>query len=695
MNTFFINTSAKKLDFSYVLFDIYLENKSLVLLDCPLADWLDPDKGYQSCFRRMSEMIDGYADLNNDLNLLIYIDLRGILSYRSLAPEAEHDWERERHASALRTIYRHMIRQTIVEELIGSGRGPQSVLLMFGEEAPVLMEGVHQGHPGPEKIRECLQKYFDQSAPDGEVAYQFIPAYTDDLIDRWCKNKDTRNLSEFCKSVEAKAKQTGMESISCPYDSRACGVNKSARTMDCLNIALHILRCVQEGSIYSGSGEEKKLIAFRCGDAKEIAQQFLEREAIYSRKMKEIRGMTQKYSALNLAPPLYAFDCAKFGLNKHGSKEPSDGKDPAGKSLQTQMLIPKYLLQTQDNDSADVKQLQGMDAPVPDEPHKKNAGADDYLALAARLREKDQMFLQDLGRNARSVLSHYAGRSKENRAPLLTTGGNNYIKNKNQQETETLEVVEEVADQAYQSVLREYMQFCAVRSLSVVNLDDQYEAFQKKIGKIKESLKGIGYAAIILLVATLALYIPFFVIQFSAIFANILTLSVALCSLLVPLVLLYLIFGLITDAEKKRFGRAWKEFKDARDEMMKGNLQAVRQFNELLFTKIPALRWVYDYQLDVRYYAECCTAADAKIEHHLTKLKARVEAIRNIRSAVEAITPDEYSHSGEDLYSGVQYAAETKIEYDLPFCVGKVNRNFYAVIHLQSLEDPSGTEETI
>ena len=74
MHTFFINTSKKELNEYDVLFDIHYEKKTLVSMKCPMSDWSDGDKGYMACVKQMSDMIDGYVELNNAFNLIIYID---------------------------------------------------------------------------------------------------------------------------------------------------------------------------------------------------------------------------------------------------------------------------------------------------------------------------------------------------------------------------------------------------------------------------------------------------------------------------------------------------------------------------------------------------------------------------------------------------------------------------------------------
>ena len=134
MHTFFINTSKKEINEYDVLFDIHYENKKLVTMECLMSDWYDEDKGYIACVKKISDMIDGYVQLNNTFNLIVYIDLPENKAYSSIQRDAFHDKEREECCSAMRILYTHIISESIVNKLVSSGRKPQNILIMFGEE---------------------------------------------------------------------------------------------------------------------------------------------------------------------------------------------------------------------------------------------------------------------------------------------------------------------------------------------------------------------------------------------------------------------------------------------------------------------------------------------------------------------------------------------------------------------------------
>ena len=134
MHTFFVNTTGKELENYSDIFEIQHETRRLVSLECPLTEWNDEDKGYKACVRKMGELIDSYKDINNDFNLIIYVDLLSYEAYTSI-PMNKH---RERYAclKALHSVLKHYIKGTFVDEMNECGRVPQEVLLIFEENQP-------------------------------------------------------------------------------------------------------------------------------------------------------------------------------------------------------------------------------------------------------------------------------------------------------------------------------------------------------------------------------------------------------------------------------------------------------------------------------------------------------------------------------------------------------------------------------
>ena len=307
-----------------------------------------------------------------------------------------------------------------------------------------------------------------------------------------------------------------------------------------------------------------------------------------------------------------------------------------------------------------------------------NVSPEQYVERAKKLRAHHLDYLKKLKAHVASALSNYAGNSKENKAALLQMGAYRYAAP--HEETKVLEAVEQASDNAYETMMNQYMEFCAGRSVAISSIEEQCNWFITRVHQIKQSLKKISLVAIGLLMAIIVLYIPFVVIQFEAITENIVTLMTALGSIAVPILLLYVIFAIITAAQRKKYAKAWNEFEEKSNQALAENRVAVQKYDQLLSTVVPALRWVYEYKLDVDYYAECCDIAKAKVEHHEQKLDGRISAIRNILSDLEyqISEDDEGQHSTTNL-------AEA-IDYNMAFCSGKKNCKFYSIIDRTDLD---------
>lgn len=745
MHTFFINTSKKELSGCDILFDIHFENKTLVSMDCPMADWYDKDKGYLSCVRKMSDMIDGYVELNNAFNLIIYIDLPEYKAYSSIERDEFHDMERDECCAAMHVLFTHVISETILKELSDYGRRPNDLLIMFGQEKKFItfsvpsddprrhavMKKVFEliGLPGAEKIESIAKETERSDEADKVSAFkervlkecreELVPALRsgyESLIDLWCdevvndndiSDADTALFDRINSINKVESERIGIEMVSCPYDHHACTVNKSVMAMSEMSIALYLLKCVEYGSVYESAGDDsREVLEFRSYTADEIVPVLKAKMDIYSNKVEQIESLAKSYSDLGLAPKLSAFDHEKFGLDMYGDKafelvvndvKPVDngkgagGKDNGNGSDDIDKNDGTIVIKGNDKELDIVeggsKLLFSKEEYLPfdynfevggDKMIKKNTTPEEYIEQAKRLRRHHLDYLKKLKLHVSHALSNYAGKSKENKPALLQVGGYRYAAPG--EEKKVLEAVENVSEKAYDSIFDRYMEFCAGRSVAISDIEEQCNWFISRVGQIKESLKKIKLVAIGLLVAIIVLYIPFFVIQFEAITENILTLATALGSLAVPVLLLYFIFAAAALSQKRRYISAWKEFKERSDKALEENKIAVQKYDQLLSLVIPALRWVYEYKLDVDYCAECCSVADAKIEHHRRKLRERVASIRNMLSDLE------YRETKKEEASQNKVDTEDAVDYNVSFCSGDKNRRFYSVIDLKELK---------
>jgi hypothetical protein len=333
-----------------------------------------------------------------------------------------------------------------------------------------------------------------------------------------------------------------------------------------LNIALYVLKCVEFESIYETDFTEgtRKPFEFHLYSVQEIAHVLKSKEEVYSAKSEEIETLAKSYTHLKLAPTLSSFDHAKFGLDMYGDKatdfiisdvhsEETDEEnkknatavsDDTGETIEIKGNVKEVtvvekegrkLFSHDEYKEFDYNFDQGSDDML-----KKKTTPEEYIEQAKKVRKHHLDYLKKLKVQVSGVLSNYAGKSKENKPALLQMGGYRYAGLGN--EDKVIETVEGVSNKAYESMINQYMEFCAGRSVAVSDIEEQCNWFISRVHQIKESLRKIKLVAIGILFAILLLYVPFVVIQFEAIVENVLTLATALGSIAIPIVLLYLSF---------------------------------------------------------------------------------------------------------------------------------------------------------
>lgn len=746
MHTFFINTSKKDLNAYDILFDIHKENKDLVSMACPMPDWYDKEKGYAVCLRQMSDMIDGYVGIDNAFDLILYVDLPENEVYSAIERDAYHDQQRLECCTAMRILFTHVVSQSLVKELVESGREPQNILIMFGEEKQFSTLSVPKADANREAVREQLLRFLGLPETDavetvakalegsnaektallqkkiseayGKEIVSGIRQRYDKDMQLWLEevvveaNVPKANQALFdriCGINREEADRAGVQMVSCPYDCYACKVNRKMLAQHQMNIAIYVLNCLESGSIYEedSSGPDRRVRAFYSYSAQQVTAVLAQKAKVYAAAVEQMDTLGIYYPEQNLVPKLMEFDHAKFGLDAFGEKatdlvvidvtpeekETSSGEEePSGE----EGSAPE---QQQDGVASDAKEkkievvdkrgrvLLSRDEFTPfdytltkgsDKMLKKGTASVEYVKQAKQVRNHHLSYLKKLKQHVTEVLSNYAGRSKANKPAVLQMGGTRYATT--HEEHRVLETVEGVAKTSYETMFNQYMEFCAARSVAITDIEKQSDWFVTRINQLDHSLKKISQVAVGLLAAIFALYLPYVVIQFEAIVENALTFAMALGSVVVPVVLLYLIFTGVALAQRKKYIKAWGDFKDESDKALSENAVAVQKYDQLLSTVIPALRWVYEYKLDVEYCVECCRIADEKLAHHRQKLVARIDALKMILSDLE------YRSEGYGSSANAIHSADA-IDMNVSFCTGEKNRTFYSVIDKKQLTE--------
>lgn len=749
MHTFFVNTSGKELGNYTDLFEIQHETRRLVSLDCPIAEWTKKETGYEACVHKMEELIDSYKGINNQFNLILYIDL---LSYKQYS-EIPTNSHRERYAclTALRSLLKHYITDTLVKKLKDCGRNPREVLLIF-EENHLPIDEDHKTEDGKNLIRSYIERLLGFPSAEEIEKLVCVPTEEEKGIDAetFCQKAETTFpsplgealLHTFLDKVEvfleeakvykdigvllarlydrmletAENDDLSVHSVSLATNRRAGATNKQEKTRRDLRLCFYIYSCVEDDTIFekreASVENASRVKPFPEIDWEKVAAEFSGKGAKFQRKYKEVQSLSESFSELGLAPTLYALDHGRFALDEYGNrgqtfeivdvketdaetqeeKTPDDGvirldgkkeivpTDIYGRSLFSEKEFPPFDYQGEGSGR---------------NPVRPNATPEQYVAAAQQLRRHHRDYLKRLNVHVFDRLSNYAGRSSENDPALLSkrkvsVGEEDFDDSEKEyryatfpptEETRKLKTAQDVSATAYQSTILDYMEFCARRSVAVTNIDEQCNWFVTRVNQISESLKNLKKVTLGLLIATVALYIPFIVLQWSAITQNVLTLSVAAFSLAAPLVLLFAVSGAAVVKQRKKYYEAWLQLKQKSDQVIAANADSARKYDQLLSIFVPSLRWVYEYKLDVDFYADCCKMARAKIGHHLKKLHDRVITVGNIVEDLET------SASAQELTRASNSGStNNEIDYNMSFCAGEKNRGFYSIIDAQFLD---------
>lgn len=749
MHTFFVNTTGKELGNYSDIFEIQHETRRLVSLECPLTEWDDEEKGYKACVRKMGELIDSYKDINNDFDLIIYVDLLSYKAYTSIPMNKNRD--RYACLKVLHSVLKHYIKSTFVYEMNECGRVPQEVLIIF-EENQQPTDGDETTEDGKNLIRTYARNILglppvseiDKIVYNTDASAEEVPAeqlckkiadsacscigkrvlytYLDkiDIFVSEAKNLETseRPVKQLLDRIIALSDVDGrtVRSVTFVTNRRAGVSNKQEKTRRDLRLCFYILACVEEETIFDkaslGDNDIPKVKSFPEIDWENAVAKLSAKRSVYKKKLYETQKLSESFSEMKLAPPLYSFDNKRFAMDEYGKRgktfdvvdveetkdEVQEEKDieerivrPKGKKAVVVNDMPGHSLFTEEEYPCFDYHGDDFDESI----LGSKATAEQYVAEAQKLRQHHLDYLQRLKVHISDRLSNYAGRSAENDPALLRkrkvsvveedfedTGRDyRYAKSARSEETRSLTTVESISETAYTSALLDYVEFCAGRSVALTDIEEQCNWFVTRVYQIKESLRKIKLVAIGLLFAIIVLYIPFVAIQWESITKNALTVITALLSIAVPIVILYFIFVIASLIQRRKYREVWKEFKEKSDLILEDNASAAEKYDQLLTVYIPALRWIYEYKLDVGFYADCCKMARAKIEHHLQKLHDRVVTVGNI---IEDLESD--ASGPEQIEDKVISIVNDEIDYNVAFCSGKKNRSFYSIIDKHFLE---------
>ncbi len=733
MHTFFINTSRKALDNYTVLFDVCYENKTLVSLNCDIQRWYDDQEGFSRCVAQMGEMIDMRGDLDNQYDLIVFIDLTSVHGYTAI--DRKEQSRRDSYLSALYMLFVHMIKTTLIDRLHELDRLPKEMLIMFGEDKRILeSKRINTEHyekqtredlmdllgvPKEERLEKIAQAVLETGPADEAGIARF-----QELVTQECSKQtffcapdvypeefgllcveimQDCNVEGPCKyffqQIKDRAKHEtevdGISYISCPIDCRAEQDNKSIYALNRLNLACYLLSCVSEGTLYEMGDEGKsRPRRFREHDAKEFAALLEGKRQKYRDKFEQIESAGDVFQKLQLVPELYELDHDRFGMNEYGEgavelvetrPEQEEGEEAAPNDRVDRKEIVEEKKKT-----SNLLTEEGYHPFRLCEPPAYKVGRqttpEEYIKNAKELRRHHLDYLRKLKLDLTEKLSRYSGRADDNSPEMLRKRRVSrsdrefedkskeypYASGQGRKETKQIQTVQTLSENAYATVLQAYMAFCAGRSVAITDIEDQCNWFVTKIRSIQAALQKIKVMIVGMLVALIVLYIPYVLIQWPTITSSSFNLAVAAASVGGPVIVLLFALGVVILRYKRKYRDAWDILVRKSNEALEANNAAVHAFDQMLCSVIPALRWVYEYKLDVDFYTDCCAYAKAKLNHHTDVLKGRVKAIGGIIEDLETRAHPAGQTNGT--------TEDDEIDYNVSFCTGKKNCAFYTVI---------------
>ncbi len=731
MHTVFINTTKNSIGGRFDALKSAKDLKKLMYVDCPLDAWYDEENGYQEVARKIAEFIDTYNDVGNDYNLVIYVDMLAFFDLLKIKFFEADSVEQTFVSKICKAALSRVVAATLLEKLNEDGRTPSEkpVLLLELPDTKEMPSGIDPTmrqiasmqtllHLLPmEQLQQKLTEGADKnSVPLSEIVDEAQKSLKINLCEIYSANMrimadsvtfDGVLLQRACSDLYAAIEHQFKVDLTSNLAISEYHTNKRTQKLSLEVYTKHnfllqcfILDCVNSETAFDGEDLPKQIPELTEQEWEKVKEKLFRKKRLYEVVRQKIANLSVDFTKLMLAPPLYMPAREKFGLNENGI-------------VQTEFVIQEVIAQQKKKDDKDASQtdtlmdkreelveqrgvVQGLIPPSEYKPYD-SAGdeykpafgkvtADEYCKRATDLANHHLNLFNKLNLHIKRAMSNYSSRSISNAAPVLRKRSVNmgqsaedsekndykYAKKNGASrvlEVEPTETVIETSKRSYISLMLEYLKFDAGRGIAMINIKEQCDWFINRIRQIEESLKKLLWIFVVLCVTLAVVYLPFVLIQWNAITKNIDTILVALGSLAVPYLLMFLFYFIARAIQIRKMERAWKELVKKSDEACEENRKIIAAYDMMMTRYIPALRWIYEYVLDVDFHCDCCETARAKLAHHRDKLFELIESLGNFL---------------EDLdYAGAPYTpTETDhlLDYNNAFCEGDLNREFYSII---------------
>lgn len=584
------------------------------------------------------------------------------------------------------------------------------------------MEQMNQKLADKDKTQVEITDLLDESKKDVQFnLYSIYRKYAQIMIDSVRKDgvPVERASDNFYRSV------TTLHSSDCIHNlmtsefhsnQKTITLSKEARTKHSFLLQCFILSCVNDKSVFDREEKVKQIKELSDSDWDKIKLALCKKRKKYEIQQRKIDALNVDYTKLGFAPPLHMLARESFGLNESGNisreyavretekennvKSKAKDKDDKQKDPEDKSDVDSLMK----NESELVEQRGIVKNWLDNSVYKKydssgdeyianmgSATADEYCARATDLANHHLNIFNKLNMHIKRTMSNYSCHSTSNMPPILRkrsvnmgesaadSDKNDYIYAKRNggeivKETEPTETIVETSKRSYVSIMLEYLKFDAGRGIMMRGIKDQAEWFINRIKQLEKSLKKLIWIFAVMMVALAVVYMPFVLIQWHSIVKGVDTVVIALASIGIPYGLLFLIYCVCRVLQKRKMKTAWEKLVEVSNEASEENRRLISAYDEMMTRYIPALRWLYEYVLDVDFHCDCCAMARAKLAHHNKKLSEISEDLNNLLEDLDY--PEEYE--GDIPH-------EDFVEYTNAFCDGEKNIEFYSIIDKELL----------
>ena len=367
MHTVLINTSQTPICDRMDALWMEWEYKQYFVLECPLVAPQGLDKGFEGCALSIGEQIDVYKDINNDFNLILYVDyLEMEKHFRELFPDYDSNrWTENMVYEIARGALMRLFATSLYNQLDKQARLPKEKMLILLEqryrahdnesdymtndlrthktdvriavlckllglpteqEMAQMAESAADGEALVTALREAAQKnHVVTNGVDWQAIYATqLESFYQDVA----ANKD--HVSIACEALEKAVahlynSDRSHSVLVSPFitDRRSLNVNKAQNTKRNLLLQMFMWDCIHSKSIYADGCEDgtvpRTVPQLSNDDWQELVTLLDRKKMGLEDKEQETRNMEQEYQMLGLAPPLYHLPNEKFGLDESGN----------------------------------------------------------------------------------------------------------------------------------------------------------------------------------------------------------------------------------------------------------------------------------------------------------------------------------------------------------------------------------------